>query len=115
MTGLQRMDYRFSFAVLSILVVLGFLLLPSVSRIVFGLLLMFFAPGFAIVYAFFDTAELDAIERAALSLGLSICVVVLDGLVLNFTPGGFSPGQIVLSLCAITAAFAGIGLLKRRR
>jgi len=115
MTGLQRMDYRFSFAVLSILVVLGFLLLPSVSRIVFGLLLMFFAPGFAIVYAFFDTGELDAIERAALSLGLSICVVVLDGLALNLTPGGFSLGQIVLSLCAITAAFAGIGLLKRRR
>ena len=115
MTNLQHMDYRFSFVILSIFAVLGFLLLPSVSRIVFGLLLMFFAPGFAIVYAFFDTAELDAIERAALSLGLSICVVVLDGLVLNLTPGGFSPGQIVLSLCAITAAFAGIGLLKRRR
>jgi len=102
-------------ALIPLAIVLGFLLVPGAARVVFGLTLVLFVPGFTLVYALFNDDEIDGVERAALSIGLSICIVIFDGLLLNYTPRGFTLDQIVISLSAISAIFTVIGYIRRRR
>jgi uncharacterized membrane protein len=48
-----------------------------------------FFPGYVFITALFpEKKELDNLERLALSLGLSIAIVPLIGLLLNYTPWG---------------------------
>lgn len=101
-------------AVLPAAIIVGFLFFPAVSRAVLGISLVLFVPGFALVYALFNDEEIDDIERVALSIGLSICVVIFDGLFLNYTPWGLKLLPIVVSLVAITGAFTAIGYFRRR-
>ena len=70
-----------------------FVLIPPLNetpvRIVLGLLLVLFLPGYSLIAALFPgKGDLDGIERIALSFGLSIAVVPLLGLALNYTPFG---------------------------
>ncbi|NOQ34054.1 MAG: DUF1616 domain-containing protein, partial [Methanosarcinales archaeon] len=58
-------------------------------RVVLGLLLVLFLPGYSLIAALFPGKDdLDGIERIALSFGLSIAVVPLLGLGLNYTQYG---------------------------
>lgn len=102
-------------AAIPLLIVLGFLLIPGASRAVLGVLLVLFIPGFTMVYALFNNDEIDDIERVALSIGLSICIAVFDGLLLNYTPKGLTLDQIVVSLGAISGIFTAIGYYRRTR
>jgi uncharacterized membrane protein len=56
---------------------------------------------------------IDGIERVALSLGLSIAVVPLVGLVLNFTPWGIRLVPILASLSAFTVAATVVAARRR--
>ena len=68
-------------------------------RTILGLPVVLFLPGYALIAALFPRKnDLDAIERIALSFGLSIAVVPLIGLVLNFTPWGIRLVPIIISL-----------------
>ena len=58
-------------------------------RIIPGLLLVLFLPGYSLIAALFPgRGDPDGIERIALSFGVSIAVVPLIGLALNYTPFG---------------------------
>jgi uncharacterized membrane protein len=88
--------------VLTVLTIL-FVLVPTfentVLRTVLGLPVVLFLPGYALIAALFPRKnDLDAIERIALSFGLSIAVVPLIGLALNFTPWGIRLMPIIISL-----------------
>ncbi len=98
---------------LPLLVVISFLIVPDAARMVLGLVLVLFIPGFAMVYALFQDDEIDDIERIALSFGLSICIVVFDGLALNYI-WNLTLLPIVLSLSLISGVFTLIGYLRRR-
>lgn len=75
----------------------------SFLRIIFGIPLVLFIPGYALIAALFPAArDIDGIERVALSFGLSIAIVPLTGLVLNYTPFGIQLDPIVISLAIIT-------------
>jgi len=79
-----------------------FVMVPPLNetsmRAVLGFPLVLFAPGYVLVSALFPKEdELDGIERLALSIGLSICVVVFIGLGLNYTPWGIRLKPILLS------------------
>jgi len=64
-------------------------------RVVLGLLFILFLPGYALIAALFPSGkEIDWIERVALSFGLSIAVVPLLGLLLNYTWGIFEPTTV---------------------
>ncbi|PSP73858.1 hypothetical protein BRC86_07900 [Halobacteriales archaeon QS_3_64_16] len=56
---------------------------------------------------------IDGIERVALSIGLSVAVVPLVGLVLNFTPLGIRLVPIVLVLSALTLGTAALAARRR--
>lgn len=57
---------------------------------------------------------IDGIERVALSFGLSIAIVPLIGLVLNFTPWGIRLAPIALSVTVFTLACVGVAARRRR-
>ena len=110
----------------------------SPIRVVVGLVFVLFVPGYAFISALFPeqgdpptddpgdgdagSAEngfrdrgIDGIERAALSFGLSIAIVPLIGLVLNFTPFGIRLVPILVSISAFTAIAAAVAAVRRRR
>lgn len=75
----------------------------SPIRIIFGLPLVLLVPGYVLIAALFPRSDdLDWIERIALSFGLSIAVVPLIGLALNYTPWGIRLDPILVSLSLFT-------------
>ena len=59
--------------------------------------------------------SLGGIERLALSFGLSIAVVPLIGLVLNYTPWGITLYPILISITLFVLATSGIGWYRQQR
>jgi len=87
----------------------------SVVRIPLGLLMVLFVPGYTLIAALFPKMkDLDGIERVALSFGLSIAVVPLIGLGLNYTPWGIRLTPVVISMAIFTLAMAGAAYLRRK-
>ena len=75
---------------------------------------MLFLPGYSLIATLFPRKDdLDAIERIALSFGLSIAVVPLLGLALNYTPFGIRLSPILTVLSVFTISLA-IGAYVRR-
>ena len=83
-------------------------------RYVFGGLLILFLPGYALIQTLYaKRAELDGLTRIALSIGLSLALVPLDGLVLNYTPFGIRLIPVAISISVLTAIFLVLALHKR--
>ena len=87
----------------------------SVARKALGLAFILFFPGYAFITALFpERKELDNIERLALSFGLSIAIVPLIGLALNYTPWGIRLTPILISLTAFNVLFSLLAIYRRR-
>jgi uncharacterized membrane protein len=83
-------------------------------RWVLGSVFVLFIPGYVTVEALFPKSlELDGIERFALSVGLSLALVPLVGLLLNYTPWGIRLTPILISLTILTVALCLIGLIRK--
>jgi uncharacterized membrane protein len=75
-----------------------------------------FCPGYAFIAALFTKKrDLDAIERIALSFGLSIAVVPLIGLGLNYTEWGIRLTPILIANTAFTAAMLIAAYVRRNQ
>jgi Predicted membrane protein len=86
----------------------------SIFRVIFALPSILFLPGYALIAALFPGREdLDAIERIALSFGLSIAVVPLIGLALNYTPWGIRLEPVVNSLVLLTSSLVVLSGVRR--
>lgn len=83
--------------------------------VVLGLPFILFIPGYLLVLALFPGQDIDVIERLALSFGLSIAVVPLVGLALNYTPWGIRLEPLVVSLAAVVLFFALAGWYRWQR
>ena len=81
----------------------------------FAILLVLFFPGYTVVASLFPNNEIDWIERIALSLGLSIAVGPLLGLLLNFTPFGVSFAPNVATIALFTAGMGCAAYWRRMR
>ncbi len=102
--------------VASVLLVLLAVLGESAVRIALGLIFALFFPGYTLLAALFPKkGDLDGIQRLALSFGLSIAVVPLIGLILNYTPWGIGLYSILISILLFIAIMAGIAWYRRRR
>ena len=86
----------------------------TILRIVLTLPIVLFIPGYCLIAALFPKdGNIDLIERIALSIGLSIAVVPLIGLGLNFTPWGIRLETIVISLTFFTLGMIVVAYYRR--
>lgn len=101
-----------------VLVSVVFIVVPPLNatpvRIIVGFPLVLFLPGYSLIYALFPRKnEMDGIQRIALSIGLSIALVVIIGFALNYTPGGIRLGPILLVISSLTLLFAALTTARR--
>lgn len=97
-----------------------FVLIPVLSgsliRTALGLPLVLFLPGYALVAMLFpEKGGLEGMERIALSVGMSVAVVPLIGLALNFTPWGIREIPLLVSLSVFTLLMCGVAYIRRIR
>jgi len=96
-----KRDYIWVNLIVLILIIIISLIPIKPVRIVLGLLFVLFLPGYIFIAALFPKkGDLDSIERVALSFGLSIAIVPLIGLILNYTPWGIRLYPILFSISA---------------
>ena len=92
-------------------------------RYVLGAIFVLWLPGYSFIKALFpeenqtkkSAKSLDPIERIALSLGMSLALVPIVGLLLNYTPWGIRLTPIVLSLISLTTIFATAAIIREHR
>lgn len=83
-------------------------------RYVFGSLYVLYVPGAVLLEALYPRGEeLEPLERLALSIGLSLALVPLVGLILNYTPWGIRLVPIIISLALLTLSLAIIALYRK--
>ncbi|MCJ7510435.1 MAG: DUF1616 domain-containing protein [Dehalococcoidia bacterium] len=93
------------------------LLVPALGpiRIVLGLPFLLLLPGYALLAALYPRkGDLDPIERVALSFGLSIAIVPLIGLGLNYSPWGIRLNPILAFVTLFIVMGAGAAAYRRR-
>lgn len=84
------------------------------ARVLLGLPVILFIPGYLLIATLFPgKRDIDTIERIALSFGLSIAIVPLVGLGLNYTPWGIRLDPIVISLVVFILIFAVLAHIRR--
>jgi uncharacterized membrane protein len=104
------------FMVSAILTLLALFGVTGPARIVLGLLFILSVPGYVLTAALFpEDLDLDWIERIALSVGLSIALVALIGLALNFTPWGIFLEPVLASLLLFTYGVGALAWWRRAR
>jgi len=85
------------------------------ARHILGSIFVLWLPGYVFIKALFPEKELDSIERVALSIGMSLALVPIVGLLLNYTPWGIRLTPIVLSLLALTIVFATAAIIREHK
>ena len=86
----------------------------SFLRTYLGILLVLFLPGYALTGAIFPAKnDLEGIERAVVSFGLSIAVVPIMGLGLNYTIWGIREIPILTVLSVFTLLMCAIAYYRR--
>lgn len=82
-------------------------------RYAFGSILILFLPGYSLVELLYPKRELEGLTRFALSVGLSLALVPLAGLVLNYTPFGIRLYPVAFSIGGLTLIFLGLALRRK--
>lgn len=83
-------------------------------RYVLGLIYVLFLPGYSLVEALYPgERDLTPLERIALSIGLSLALIPLIGLILNYTPWGIRLNSIVISISVFTFTMLITALYKK--
>ncbi len=86
----------------------------TILRTALGLSMALFLPGYALVSAFFpEKTGIGRLDRIVLSSGLSIAIIPLVGLGLNFTSWGIRLDPIVTSLAVFTLVFTFVASWRR--
>ena len=76
-------------------------------RYLFGSLFVLYLPGASLIELLYPKpSDLSQLERLALSIGLSLALVPLVGLLLNYTPWGIRLDPIFVSLSLLTLGLA---------
>jgi hypothetical protein len=83
-------------------------------RYLFGSVFLLFLPGFCLIKALFPRKELDEIETAGLSVGVSLAMVPLISFLLDLTPWGITLVPLTISFVALTVVFATVAVFRNR-
>lgn len=102
--------------VLTLLLVPLALLTEGPLRVGLGLLFLLFFPGYTLIAALFSRRDsFDMVERVVLSFALSIAIVPLIGLVLNYTPWGITTHSVVVTTVLFIILASAAALYRRWR
>ncbi|WP_232203742.1 DUF1616 domain-containing protein [Caldivirga maquilingensis] len=83
-------------------------------RYVLGALMTLFMPGYSLIETLYPRGdELKPLERLALSIGLSLAITPLIGLILNYTPWGIRLIPIMVSTTLATTALLTTAAIKK--
>jgi len=117
----MREELKKNWDIVAILILSGvldaviFLSPESFLRKIIGIPFILFFPGYLLITALFpERDDLDVLERVALSFGLSIAVVPLVGLLLNYI-WEISLIPILISLTLLTFALGIASIYRRKR
>lgn len=86
----------------------------NVALRILTLPLVIVLPGYALISALFAHRAAGLIERLVMSLGVSMIIVILGGLILNLTPSGLRSGSWAVLLAGITVAASIVALVRRQ-
>ena len=100
-----------------IILIIAIIFIPSEPlRIILGLPFLLFIPGYVLVMTLSPRSEgMGGIERVALSFGLSIAIVPLIGLILNFTWWGITLESTLYSIASFIFVMSIIAEVRRKR
>ncbi len=83
-------------------------------RIGAGAIFLLIVPGYTMIEALYPRAhDLEKLERFGLSVGLSLAVVPIVGLVLNYTPWGIRLNPALVALSILTLVFAVVAVYRK--
>lgn len=87
---------------------------------VLGLIAMAFVPGYALVSVLFpatgrDDGSVTLVERSVLAVGLSVCLVPLIGLGLDYSPRPIRPDELVLIIGLSSVVLVAVAAVRRLR
>lgn len=104
----------YSIDILTLVLILIIIFLPnSIFRVILGLPLFLFFPGYTLIEALFaQNNPFNIIEKVALSFGLSIAVDGLIGIALNYLPWGLTLYPILISIAIFIALMSAIILVR---
>ena len=81
-------------------------------RYILGLVFILLLPGFSFLKTLFRATEISGLERITLSIGISIAISPLVGLVLNYSPWGVTLESVSIVLVLVTLILAVVGLFR---
>jgi uncharacterized membrane protein len=88
----------------------------GLPRMILGAVVLLIFPGYAAMAALFPAKkDIANVERAGLSLVLSIAIVSLTDLALNYSPWGIRTDSVIISTVVIVLGVSGIAFLRRGR
>jgi uncharacterized membrane protein len=85
------------------------------ARYFLGIITVLFLPGYCLIKILYPGREIDKIERVGLSIGTSIAMVPMIGLLLNYTPYGIRLTPLTLSLLTLTILLAITGIFREHQ
>ena len=98
-----------------VVLVVTYSLPPSILRVILGVPFILFCPGYSLISALYPRKlAIDGGQRWALSLGLSMVIVMLFGLALNYSPWGITLEPVLYSNAAFILTMAAVTWVRRR-
>lgn len=107
---------------------------PVVGQVVLGPVAVLFAPGYALAAILFpsrrsstdvfatrgdgtgeEESGITSVERLVLAIGLSVCMVPLFGIALDYTQWGIQPSSLLGAVGTSTLVLAAIAAVRRQR
>jgi uncharacterized membrane protein len=103
--------------ILATILILIISFVPSnIVRIMLGIPFVLFCPGYVLMLALFPRKHtVNGVERIALSFALSLAIVPLIGLLLNYSPWGLRLESILYSLASFIFIMSLIGWQRQNK
>ena len=70
---------------------------------------------FVAVHFLFQEGNLESVEKMALSVGISLALIPLIGLALNYSPLGIKLSPVLVSLLLLTVVLGAVAVASRHR
>ena len=86
----------------------------EIARGLSSILLVLLLPGYALTEAVFAAKKVSLAERIVFSLGLSMAITIVGGLLLNLMPPGLQSSSWAILLSVVTAVASIVAFLRRK-